>query len=520
MHIAHIASEMAPFVKVGGLGDVLSGLCRQQVSRGHKVTAILPKYDLISDTCSAHAVLLNDYIFCRAGHQEYHCRIWKSEWNGVEVLLIDNGHRLDYFNRKKIYGCSDDIARFTSFCSSSIQLFRQWGQSPDLFHLHDWHTAPFAMMRDQLDPTPAASSPLVLTVHNFDYQGHLDGGNMRLFNIDPAKITSDAWQGEGVNMLKAAVSRVDYLTTVSPNYCQEVQTPLGGRGLNLQLVQKAQQKAFRGILNGIDISYWTPKNNAYLPIGFEAQNLKFSDPARGDCDQKKELKQRLGRRLKLPPSQGPWVTCVTRLVPQKGLALIEQALFKTLSCGGTFLLMGNSPIPAVHQKFEKLRQSLGEKSGARILLNYEEHMAHWLFAAADMVIVPSIFEPCGLTQMIGMRYGTIPIVRKTGGLADSVFDFETSVKCPSQRNGFCFDEPTHGDFNRALERAFGIWRRDPLKWQKWVHQVMKLDFSWRAPEKEFSEIYSNLVRKMAPKEPIASNDASSFDERDLPIALS
>lgn len=493
MHIVHIASEMAPFVKVGGLGDALSGLCRQQAKCGHQVTAILPKYDLISDTCLARARLLAEFIFCKAGPDEYHCRVWRTQWNGVQVLWIDSHHPGKYFERQRVYGCDDDVNRFVSFCASVAQLFRQWGTAPDLFHLHDWHTASFSLLGGSLKPAPAAKTPCVLTVHNFDHQGLIDFGTLRHFHIPMSQIPHEAWQHSGVNILRAAILRTRCVTTVSPNYCREVQTPLGGRGLDSLLQKRARESAFEGVLNGIDTTYWTPKDNAYLPLAFDKKSLVFSSPDRPDCDQKRELKGRLAQRLGLPESRGPWVVCVTRLVPQKGLDLIEHALKKTLQAGGTFLLIGSSPIPAVQRHFEELRGHLRGSENARIILNYEESLAHWLFATGDLIIVPSLFEPCGLTQMIGMRFGTIPVVRKTGGLADTVFDFEQSAKPRGQRNGFTFELPTSRQLEETLMRAFGIYRNSPETWQRWVQQVMNLDYSWRQPAEHYQLVYRRAL---------------------------
>lgn len=520
MHIAHIASEMAPFVKVGGLGDVMSGLCRQQVKKGHRVTAILPKYDLISDAHLAKATLLNDSIQCVCGGDEFTSSIYKSIWNGVEVLWIESGHQSDYFKRNRVYGCSDDVARFTSFCSTAIAMINHLKVKPDLYHLHDWHTAPFALMQKHLNERFNCQRPLVLTVHNFDYQGHLDANNLSKFDIDPDDLPKICRQTDGINLLKAAIQRVDFLTTVSPNYCAEVQTPLGGRGLDLMLLKKKEQRAFEGILNGIDTSYWTPKENAYLPLGFEADTLSYSDKKRADSDQKNKFKQLLADKLEIKPSCGPWVVCVTRLVPQKGLDFIEQAIFKTLEAEGTFLLMGHSPIPAVHKRFDELRQKFDGAHRARILLEYQEPLTHWFFAAADMLIVPSIFEPCGLTQMIGMRYGAIPIVRKTGGLADSVFDFELSSVPRSRRNGFCFDNPHPADFDRALKRAFFAWKHQPAKWHKWVDQVMRLDFSWKKAESRFAQIYKNIIFDKSQKKMIDRSYENFMDEDSRLIAIS
>lgn len=492
MHIAHISSEMAPFIKVGGLGDVLSGLCRQQAQQGHRVTVILPKYDLISDTCHARARLMKDFIFCRAGQEDYHCRIWKTIWNDVQVLCIENRHSAKFFERRTVYGCTDDVRRFTSFCSTIVQLFRQWGTAPDLFHLHDWHTAPFALLRGTLAPTPAAKTPCILTVHNFEHQGHLDVNTLSHFNIPKAQIPENAREGSGINLLKAAIPHTNYLTTVSPNYCSEVQTPLGGRGLQKLLLDRARNGLFEGILNGIDTSYWTPTGNAYLPLAFEESSLSFSHANHSECVQKRELKQRLIRRLNLTDTAGPWVICISRLVPQKGLDLIEYALEKTYAIGGTFILLGSSPIPAVKHRFEQLRARHQRAGRACIIPDYEESLAHWLFAAGDLLIVPSIFEPCGLTQMIGMRFGTIPLVRQTGGLVDTVFDFETSDKPPLERNGFCFGLPTTQELDAALTRAFTAWKHHPARWQMWMRQVMKLDFSWKRPAQRYEQIYRRV----------------------------
>ena len=262
----------------------------------------------------------------------------------------------------------------------------------------------------------------------------------------------------------------DFVTTVSPTYEKEIKTAAGGFGLDPLLIKS--EKKLKGILNGIDDEYWNPATDKYVSP-YSLQNV---------IQGKKENKARLRKQFGLKESKGPLICAISRLVPQKGPALIIYALKKTIEKGGQFILLGTAPDPHIDAAFKSLQQELIPNKNVMIHLDYNEPLAHLTYAASDMIIIPSLFEPCGLTQMIALRYGTIPIVRKTGGLADTVIDIDNN-----NGNGFVFDFPDIKGVDWALERVFNFYKKDD--YSKILEESMKTDFSWNRSADEYINVY-------------------------------
>lgn len=462
MHIVHVAAEMAPIAKVGGLGDVVHGLSRALLSQKQAVTVILPKYDCLNLNYVEHLEIVNPTFPITFDGKVRRNAIWKGSVDGVSVIFIEAQEAEEYFDRGGIYGYADDVARFSYFSLAALTYLSSL--NVDVLHIHDWHTALLAPLAQQLDLSNRPK--VVLTIHNLAYQGICRGEDL-------LKIGLKATKDKEVNCLKEGILAADHVTTVSPNYAREILTT--ELGLNLQQTLRTHQHKFSGILNGIDYSTWNPETDPFLPTHFSASH-----------PQKKALvKQELKKRLMLSSDEAPLVCSITRLVTQKGPELIKAALLRTLERGGQFVLLGSVLDEASHAQFYQLKRSLAGSRFVHLELTYNEELSHLVFAGADLFLVPSLFEPCGLTQMIAMRYGAVPLVRETGGLVDTV---------EQGKNGFSFGPPTAEAIWDSLDHALTVWKDKPAEWQMLVKNGMEENFSWERPAKAYLQLYLKTLK--------------------------
>ncbi|KAI3456052.1 hypothetical protein Pfo_012715 [Paulownia fortunei] len=486
LHVIHIAAEMAPVAKVGGLGDVVTGLSKALQKKGHLVEIILPKYDcmhyeLIRDL-KALDVPVESYFDGRL----FKNKIWVGTVEGLPVYFIEPHHPSKFFWRGQLYGEHDDFKRFSFFSRAALELLLQAGKKPDIIHCHDWQTAFVAPLYwDLYVPKGLNSARICFTCHNFEYQGAAPASNLASCGLDVYHLNrpdrmQDNSANDRVNPVKGAIVFSNIVTTVSPSYAQEVRTAEGGRGLHATL--DSHSKKFVGILNGIDTDAWNPATDPFLKVQYNSNDIE------GKAENKEALRRHLG--MSSANVRQPLVACITRLVPQKGVHLIRHAIYRTLELGGQFVLLGSSP-----REFEDIGNHFMTHEHARLILKYDESLAHLIYAASDMLIIPSIFEPCGLTQMIAMRYGSIPIARKTGGLNDSVFDIDDDAIPVRYRNGFTFLTADEQGFNNALERAFYHYKNDGDGWKQLVQKDMSIDFSWDSSASMYEELYAKSVAR-------------------------
>ncbi|KAM7270137.1 hypothetical protein ACFE04_029351 [Oxalis oulophora] len=496
LHVIHIAAEMAPVAKVGGLGDVVAGLAKALQKKGHLVEIVLPKYDCmqierVRDLRFLQALDVTVKSFFDG--QLHENKIWVGTVEGLPVYFIEPLHPHKFFLRGTIYGENDDFKRFSFFSRAALELLLQAGKKPDIIHCHDWQTAFVAPLYwDIFVPKGLNSARICFTCHNFEYQGIAPAHELGSCGLDVHRLNqSDRMQDlrahDRINPGGIVFSNI--VTTVSPTHAQEVQTSKGGHGLHTILSLQPKKK-FIGILNGIDTDTWNPASDSFLEVQYSAY-----DNIQGKAENKAALRKNLG--LSSADLKQPLVGCVTRLVPQKGVHLIRHAIFQTLEMGGQFVLLGSSPVHDIQREFENIAHQFQSHDDIRLILKYDEALSHSIYAASDMLIIPSMFEPCGLTQMIAMRYGSIPIVRKTGGLNDSVFDIDDDSIPIQFRNGFTFISPDEQAVNRVLERAFNHYRNNPDEWQKLVQKVMKIDFSWDSSAVQYEELYKSAVIRAA-----------------------
>jgi starch synthase len=481
MHIIHIASEITPIAKLGGLADVVHGLSKQCIQEGHTVEVIIPKYgcvdlDLIENLKKTSTLI--SYEGSRAVNNE----IWQGINDTIPVTLIDP--ELPYFTRDQIYGYPDDVRRFCYFAKTALEYLYKMKKKPDVLHLHDWPAALVAPLYTYLFSKIGLNvGKIVLTIHNLEHQGITSPallGEIGAPIKDQAMMEKlqDPSEPKLVNLLRGGIECADRVTTVSPTYRDEILT---AKEHKLYTILQQHKKKITGILNGIDdTSFWNPISDPYLSAHYNTKNVSDKDFDK-IVEGKRKNRTRLCNQLNLKLDHAPLIASITRLVSQKAPHLIVHALHKTLEHKGQFILLGSTPTKDVEKEFLDLKLALVDNRNVAICLNKDEEIAHLIYAAADMILVPSIFEPCGLTQIIAMRYGTVPIVRKTGGLADTVFD---------AKNGFSFTEATFHGLDSGLERALDCFQhRD--QWKKIVMNGVAADFSWHNSVKEYLKVYSS-----------------------------
>nr|VDC65487.1 unnamed protein product [Brassica rapa] len=445
LHIVHIAVEMAPIAKVGGLGDVVTSLSRAVQELNHNVDIIFPNYDCIKYN------FVKDLQFNRSYHWGgTEIKVWHGKVEGVSVYFLDPQNGL--FQRGCVYGCADDAGRFGFFCHAALEFLLQGGFHPDILHCHDWSSAPVSwLFKDHYTHYGLVKTRVVFTIHNLEF---------------------------GAGAIGKAMKFSDKATTVSRTYAKEV---AGNSVISPHLYK------FHGIVNGIDPDIWDPYNDNFIPVPYTSENV---------LEGKRAAKEELQKRLGLKSSDLPLVGIITRLTHQKGIHLIKHAIWRTLERNGQqVVLLGSAPDPRIQNDFVNLANQLHSTHGdrARLVLTYDEPLSHLIYAGADFILVPSIFEPCGLTQLIAMRYGSVPIVRKTGGLYDTVFDVDHDKERAQAQvlepNGFSFDGADAPGVDYALNRAISAWY-DGREWfNSLCKTVMEQDWSWNRPALEYIELY-------------------------------
>lgn len=444
MHIVHIAVEMAPIAKVGGLGDVVTSLSRAVQDLNHHVDVVLPKYGCLNLNYVTDFHCTKSYTW---GGTEI--KVWFGKVEGLSVHFLEPLNGL--FQTGSVYIGRNDGERFSFFCHAALEYLLQSGFHPDIIHCHDWSSAPVAWLyKEHYGHYGLTNARVVFTIHNLEF---------------------------GASFVGRAMEYADMATTVSSTYAKEV---AGNPAIAPHLYK------FHGILNGIDPDIWDPFNDKFIPVSYTSENV---------VEGKRAAKEALQQRLSIKKGDFPLVGIITRLTHQKGIHLIKHAIWRTIERGGQVVLLGSAPDPRIQQDFVDLGNQLHNMhhDRARLCLNYDEPLSHLIYAGADLILVPSIFEPCGLTQLVAMRYGSIPVVRKTGGLYDTVFDVDHDVERANAQglepNGFNFEGADPAGVDYALDRAISSWY-DAKEWFDTLRKrVMEQDWSWNRPALEYMELY-------------------------------
>lgn len=489
MKVLFVASEAVPLVKTGGLADVIGSLPEAVAHLDVDARVVMPRYATIEathlsienigvlshilppgpdETAPSTATLQRTYVHSGSA--------------STPVYLIDAPQ---YFHRSELYGYDDDILRFGFFsraCLTALPLIAAAdGWQPDIIHCHDWHTG---LLPAFLRTAPEYSGSLsevktIFTIHNLVYQGLADkqwlpqlGLDWSLFNYHQLEFH------DKLNPLKAGLVFSDAITTVSEGYAEEIQTPQYGAGLEGVLQERAH--VLHGIINGIDYSQWNPRTDAHIAANFDVDNF----------DGKMVCKRDLLKAVGLPADQArstPVIGIVSRLSAQKGFDLVASALEQLLALGFTLIVLG-----AGDEYYMRLFEGLGKRfrqNSAFVLGQRNEELAHKIYAGSDVFLMPSHYEPCGLSQMISLAYGTIPIVRATGGLADTVHEFNAAS---GQGNGFVFQKYNTLALMEAVQRAINCYHSPD--WPQLVRNAFACDFSWDVSARRYAALYRTVAR--------------------------
>ena len=472
MKVCFIAAEAAPFVKVGGLGDVIGSLPKSLRELGVDARVILPLYSSIDR--ERFGLKYKAYQFVDLGWRHSYCGIFETEVDGVPCYFVDNEQ---YFNRDSIYGQIDDGERFAFFSKAALEILPALDFKPDVVNVNDWHTALSVIYLDVLKSREAEfykDMKSVLSIHNIEFQGKFNPYEMgNLFGLENKYFDALIYNGD-LNLLKGAIQLADRVNTVSETYAREILDPYFSYGLDKIL--NVEQGKLRGILNGIDVDKFNPKTDPMIPVNYDLKT--FEDKVQNKLAFQKEMDLEVNADI-------PLIGMVTRLTHQKGIDLILQASEDILRTGAQLVILGTGDA-----HYESALRSLEHYRHDRVrsILLFSNEMSAKIYAAGDLFLMPSKTEPCGLSQLISMRYGTVPVVHRVGGLRDTVIPF-TGV----EGNGFTFESFQAGDMMDAIYRAVTCFYQSPDEWKQIIKNNLQKDVSWEQSAKKYLDLYHEVV---------------------------
>lgn len=471
--ILFVTAEAMPYVKTGGLADVAGALPKALNRAGYETRVILPLYLDIPQNMKQTMQFVGHCYVTLAWRYQY-CGLFRQEYQGVTYYFVDNEY---YFKRHGLYGHYDDGERFAFFSKAVLECLRLMDFEPDVLHCHDWHAALTPVFLDTFyrGMDECRNLKTVFTIHNIEFQGKYGDGMIPDVLGLPADKNSLVTMDGCVNYMKGGIECANRVTTVSPTYAKEILTPYFGFGM--QNILNRRQYKLQGIINGIDKVLNNPETDPALFENFTLQEF----------GKKVINKTQLQKLLDLPVAENvPMIGMVGRLTHQKGLDLLEAVLDRLLAMPIQLVVLGTGD-----WKYENTLREMQQRypGKLRAIIGFSSDMASKIYGASDMFLMPSKFEPCGLSQMIAMRYGSVPIVRETGGLKDTVqpYDHTTGEGC-----GFTFYSYNADDMLYAIERAVGLYYDYKQDWQRVVTNAMEKDFGWDAIAKQYIDMYDNL----------------------------
>ncbi|MBR6242459.1 MAG: glycogen synthase GlgA [Ruminococcus sp.] len=480
-NILFAASECVPFAKTGGLADVVGALPQYLDKNEFDVRVIMPYYTCIPEKYR------NDFKYVTHFYMDYgmrsesvHVGIMEYEYNGIKFYFVDNEY---YFKCDQPYS-SDmkwDIERFTFFCKAVLAILPVIGFRPDIIHCHDWQSSLIpVLMHSTFATNPFYSSTkTIMTIHNLKFQGVWDIDTFKYNTALPDYMfTSDKLEfHKAANMLKGGLVYADYITTVSETYAEEIKYPFYGEQLDGLL--RARAASLRGIVNGIDYKVFDPSNDKKIFAEYNSDNFKAIK-----AENKKKMQEQLG----LPVDENKYmIAIISRLTDQKGLDLVSYAMERICDENTQFVVIGTGD-PRYENMFKHYQWKYPERVSANIL--YSDELAHKLYAAADAMLMPSLFEPCGLTQLISLRYGTVPIVRETGGLKDTVMPYN---EFDGTGTGFSFANYNGDEMLGVINYSKHIFFNHRDQWDKMVKRDMDSDFSWNSSARQYEGMYKWMI---------------------------
>ena len=490
MFVVMIASELSPVAKVGGLADVVYGLARELEIRGNPVEIILPKYDCMRYDHIWGLTKTYENLWVPWFGGAINTSVWFGFVHGRKCFFIEPHSGDNFFNRKCFYGQGDDLLRFAFFCRAALEFMLKTGKRPEIIHCHDWQTALVPVLLYEMYQQLGMRHPRVcFTVHNFKHQGVTGDLVLRATGLNRPEYffhydrLRDNHNPCAINLMKGGIVYSNFVTTVSPRHAWEAKD--GGQAHGLEPTLHTHHYKYGGVLNGLDYDQFNPQTDPCIPSKYTVESI----------EKKYENKKALRHRFWLADNQKPIVAFVGRLDPQKGLELVRHAIFYSLQHGAQFVLLGSSPERGINDHFWGLKRCLNDSPDCHLEIAYNEELAHLIYAGADMIVVPSRFEPCGLAQLIALRYGTVPIVRSVGGLADTVFDKDDSHRPLHERNGYVFDHADNAGIESALQRAIACYYQFPEHFRHLMLNGMRSDYSWNHPAQHYLNIYDYIRDK-------------------------
>lgn len=475
MKVLLVASEAAPFIKSGGLGDVAGALPKELAKKGVDVRVVIPKYKEINWQMRDR-LRFKKWFNIVVGWRTRYCGIFEYQENGVTYYLIDNER---YFNRDGLYGYYDDAERFAFFDRAVLEMLKQIDWQPDIIHCNDWQTGmiPVLLRLEYYKDLFYCSMRTVYSIHNILFQGCFDKVILpELFGYDYEPYKNKSLEfNKGVSFMKGGINYSDRISTVSYSYSNEIKSPEYGEGLDGLL--RCREWDLRGIVNGIDYDEFNPATDNHIYKKYDVNTLKTK------LDNKEELQKELG----LYQSRStPLIGMVTRLTRQKGIDLIINIADRLLQQDVQLVILGTGD-KNFEDHFKWLDYRYGDKVSANI--RFDNTLAHKIYASSDMFLMPSLFEPCGLGQLIALRYGSIPIVRETGGLRDTVQAYN---RYDESGNGFSFANFNADEMFNIIQYAIGIYY-DKRQWNKIIRHAMKSDNSWSRSADSYLNMYNEII---------------------------
>ncbi|SEM41111.1 starch synthase [Mesobacillus persicus] len=477
MKVLFAVSECVPFIKSGGLADVAGALPKELSRLGVDIRVILPKYQLIPDEYKKQMKKIAEFTV-PVGWRNQYCGIEELELDGVTYYFVDNEF---YFKRSQMYGDFDEGEQYAYFNRAILECMKEINFYPDVIHCHDWHTGmvPFLLNEQYRTLEGYESIKSVFTIHNLQFQGIFPREIIGdLLGLEDRYYQSEELEFYGnVSFMKAALVSADKITTVSPTYRDEIQTAYFGESLDGVLRDRSSDLI--GIINGIDTELYNPKIDKALFSPFGPENHQARKIGKLD----------LQRQFGLPEDEErPLIAMVTRLTKQKGLELVRGVFHEMMATGAQLIVLGTG-----EREFEYFFNQMATQyyDQCRVFIGFNEELAHRVYAGSDLFLMPSKFEPCGLSQLIALRYGSIPIVRETGGLNDTVKSYNGET---SEGNGFTFKNFNAHAMLSTIERALSYYE-NTKEWDSLVERVMRMDFSWAQSAKIYQQLYADLVKE-------------------------
>ena len=479
LKILLLAAEVVPFAKTGGLADVAGSLPKALKALGHDVRVAMPRYGRISVEKFDLKEALAPFPVPMDESTEPAGILQGTIGQDVPVYMVDSAK---YYDREGIYMYPDDAERFIFFCRAAIEMLKQMDWQPDIIHCHDWHTAivPNWMKTIYADDPFFTRTATVYTIHNLAYQGIFGHRVLEVAGIDEYGFlmhpdTADL--NEVVDFMGRGIHFADVINTVSERYAQEILTPEFGE--RLDPILRDRRDLLFGVLNGIDIELMDPATDQYIAANYDVHNLL----------RRHENKLALQQEAKLPDrADVPLIGVISRLADQKGFDLLAEVMGTLMEMDLGFVLLGTGE-EKYHKLFGQIARKYSKKAGIKIA--YDNTLAHKIEAGADIFLMPSRYEPCGLNQMYSLKYGTVPVVRATGGLDDTIQDYNPKTVAGT---GFKFHDYSSRDFLHTIRRALAAYRQGE-KWKRLMVRGMKADFSWQRAAQQYMELYRKAMGK-------------------------